>query len=137
MEKNTRELTNVKSITIYRREVRDYMDGQEAYEYFFFAAEKEMICRGNTDILVAAKDAAEPCGRLILHSGVEHQFAPEYGYFVTDDLFATEEKPEILWLTRFVDDDPTVKPYTAQSGYTARDIVLGAASQFGKYMRTV
>lgn len=136
MEKNARELTNERSITIYRREVRDYIDGREAYEYFFFAAEKEMICRGNTDILLVAKDAAEPCGRFILRSGVEHQFAPECGYFATDDLFATEEKPEILWL-RFVNDDPTVKPYTAQRGYTARDIVLGAASQFGKYTRTV
>ncbi len=136
MGKNARELTNVKSITIYRREVRDYIDGREAFEYFFFAAKKEMICRGNTDILVAVKDAAEPCGRFILRSGVEHQFAPECGYFTTDDLFAAEEKPEILWLTRFV-DDPTVRPNTAQRGYTARDIVLGAASQFGKYTQAV
>lgn len=97
------------NITIYRREIRNYVDGRESYEYLYSPAEKEMICRGNTDILVIAKDAAEPCGTFTFREGV------------TGEIAKTKFGDHLL----YIDGEAT--------GYTAREIALGVARSFGKY----
>ena len=100
------------SITIYQREVRDYMDNREWTEYTFTESEYETIDYEDTGILCVAKDEAELAGEFRLKNGVHAQ---------VEETITGE-------LALFIDG--------VSRGFTAREVVLGVACDYGRFVRT-
>lgn len=102
--KNMKADQKLTNITIYRREVYNYLADMVTCEYLFSPAKQEKIYREGTDLVIITRNAAEPCGTFSLYEGKIGEIAESK---VGDCLLYIEGEA---------------------MGYTARELVLGACA---------